>query len=51
MASKKNSNKQVTNYVSGLVDTTKSLLDDLTSTAGDPTYLLHCMVAALALPL
>ena len=30
----KNKNQQVTNYLTGLVDTTKDLLDDLTSTAG-----------------
>lgn len=31
---KKSNNKQVTTYVTGLVDTAKDLLDDLTSTAG-----------------
>ena len=30
----KNKNQKVTNYLTGLGDTTKDLLDDLTSTAG-----------------
>ncbi|GAA4088875.1 hypothetical protein ACFFOS_10760 [Nocardioides kongjuensis] len=36
MATKtKKNDKQVTDYISGLVDTTKDLLDDPTTTAGD----------------